>query len=165
MAEDTEVLLGEKETGAVSTSGWRGALFGLGTALAFSISPIFIRHGLEDLPSPLLGVTVGMIASTLAYGLILLFRSGASQGEAIPRRAMLLQLAAGALVGLSTWARWVALDLAPVGVVLALGRMSVPVVILLSPILVGKHLERVTARVWLGAALIVAGSLVLAFFG
>jgi uncharacterized membrane protein len=165
MAEDTEIILGEKEAREVSTAGWRSALYGLGTALAFSISPIFIRHGLQDLPSPLLGVTVGMIASTLAYGLILLFRRDGSRGEPIPRRAMGLQVAAGVMVGLSTWARWVALDLAPVGVVLALGRMSVPVVILLSPILIGGHLERVTLKVWLGAALIVAGSLVLAFYG
>lgn len=48
---------------------WRNSLYGLGTAVCFSISPIFIRGGLEQLPSPLLGVTVGMSFSALAYGL------------------------------------------------------------------------------------------------
>jgi len=46
-----------------------------------------------------------------------------------------------------------------------LGRLNVPVVILLAPMLVGKAVENVTLRVWLGAALIVAGSLILNFFG
>ena len=48
-------------------------------------------------------------------------------------------------------------------VVLALGRLNVPVVILLSIFLVGQQQERVTGRVWLGAALIVFGSLILIF--
>lgn len=145
-------------------TGWRAALFGLGAALCWAISPIFIRGGLKDLPSPLLGVTVGMTACVVAYGLALLFRRGRSPSLPIPRDALFFQLVAGVLVGLSTWARWIALDLAPVGVVLALGRLSVPVVILLAPLLVGQHLERVTARVWLGAALIVGGSLLLIMY-
>jgi uncharacterized membrane protein len=139
------------------------ALFGLGTALCFSISPIFIRHGMETLDSPLLGVTIGMVASALAYGLVLLVRRNGRAGPPIPRRMLLFQLAAGVLVGLSTWARWYALEYAPVGVVLALGRLNVPVVIFLSPILIGRHLERITWRVWLGAGLIVLGSVVLAY--
>lgn len=164
MAEKTELIHSKEKSRGAITGGWRGAVFGLGTAACFSISPVFIRHGLAGLPSPLLGVTAGMIASTVAYGVLLLFRRDSSSGTAIPKRALLLQLAAGVLVGLSTWARWLALDLAPVGVVLALGRLNVPVVIALSPVLIGQHLERVTPRVWLGAGLIVAGSIVLAYY-
>jgi uncharacterized membrane protein len=77
----------------------------------------------------------------------------------------LFQLVAAVFVGVSTWTRWIALDTAPVGVVLALGRLNVPVVLLLTPRLVGKAQENVTLRVWLGAAFIVAGSLILNFFG
>ena len=60
--------------------------------------------------------------------------------------------------------RWIALNTAPVAVVLALGRLNVPVVILLSPLLVGRLQERVTTRVWLGAALIITGSLILNYY-
>ncbi len=165
MAKQPEVVEIKKEGENVVASGWRGMLYGLGTALSFSISPIFIRRGLDNLPSPLLGVTIGMMASTLAYGIVLFLRRNHSPHEPIPRKALMFQITAGVLVGLSTWARWLALDIAPVGVVLALGRLNVPVVILLSPLLVGQQLERVNLRVWLGAALIVAGSLVLTFFG
>jgi drug/metabolite transporter (DMT)-like permease len=144
---------------------WRDSLFGLGVAVCFSISPIFIRGGLRDLNSPLLGVTIGMGFSALAYGITLLFRRRSIQQGPITRDAVWFQLAASVFVGVSTWTRWIALDLAPVGVVLALGRLNVPVVLLITPMLVGKAAENVTLRVWLGALLIVAGSLILNFFG
>jgi uncharacterized membrane protein len=67
------------------------------------------------------------------------------------------------LVGLSTWARWIALDLAPVAVVLAITMVSTPVVIVLSPYVAGKHLEQVTATLWAGAGLIIGGALLLTF--
>jgi drug/metabolite transporter (DMT)-like permease len=41
---------------------------GLSAAFFWAVSPIFIRLGLQDLPSPLLGVTIGVTASALAYG-------------------------------------------------------------------------------------------------
>ncbi len=163
MVEKTESLDADKgEQAAPLSRGWRSSLFGLGAALCFSISPVFIRHGLHDLPSSLLGVTIGMIFSTIAYGAALIFRRGPVNWEAIPYTALFFQLAAGVLVGLSTWARWFALDLAPVGVVVALGRLNVPIVIGLSPLLIGQHLEQVTYKVWLGAGLIIAGAFVLA---
>ena len=161
MAEGTGVAAEATARAARVASGWRASLFGLGAALCWSISPIFIRKGLEGLPSPLLGVTVGMVACVVAYGVALLVTRRYSRGSSIPRTALLYQLLAGGLVGLATWARWIALDLAPVGVVVALGRLSVPVVLVLAPLLVGQHLERVTIRVWLGAALIMGGSLLL----
>lgn len=144
---------------------WRDSLYGLGVAVCFSISPVFIRGGLKDLNSPLLGVTIGMGFSALAYGITLLFRPRRPVLEPIKGDALAFQLAASVFVGLSTWTRWVALDMAPVGVVLALGRLNVPVVILLAPLLVGQSAENVTMRVWLGAALVVGGSLILNFFG
>jgi len=144
---------------------WRDSMFGIGTALCFSISPIFIRGGLKDLPSPLLGVTIGMGLSALAYGVTLFFRRTQLIREPVTRDALIFQLAASVFVGLSTWTRWVAFDKASVSVVLSLGRLNVPVVILLTPLLVGNAQENVTPRVWLGAALIVAGSIILNFYG
>ncbi len=67
----------------------------------------------------------------------------------------------GLLVGVATWFRWIALDLTTVAVVLSINTISVPTVLLLAPLVMGRHHERVTARLWLGAGLVVAGSLVL----
>ena len=117
---------------------WRNSLLGLGAAICFAVSAIFIRHGLEGLPSPLLGVSVGMVFTAIAYGFVLVFRRKPIRQGAISRDAWLFQVMAGAVVGLATWARWVALDMAPVAVVMTLGRMNVPVVIFLAPLLVGR---------------------------
>jgi drug/metabolite transporter (DMT)-like permease len=143
---------------------WRVSIYGLGVAVCFSISPIFIRAGLEDLPSPLLGVTIGMAISAITYGILLLIRREPISEGAPPLDSISFQIAAGVLVGLSTWMRWIALDSAPVAVVLALGRLNVPVVILLSLILIGQETERISPKVVLGAALVVLGSLILIFF-
>ena len=143
---------------------WQRSLAGLGTALCFAIGAVFIRSGLEDLPSPLLGVTIGMVVTTIAYAILLIFQRRPLGLTDLSRDTVIFQLLAAVFVGLATWARWIALNMVPVAVVLTLGRLNVPVVILLSPLLVGRHLERVSARVWLGASLIIIGSLILNFY-
>jgi len=134
------------------------ARFGLACALMWALSPLLTVEGLDGGVSPLLGVTVGMLASVAAYAVVLAVRGGLG---AVGRGALAVKLAAGALVALATWSRWVALDDAAVGVVLALNLVSVPIVLFLAPILSGRHVERVTSRVWAGAALVVLGSLAL----
>jgi uncharacterized membrane protein len=161
MAESREQVPPVSQDSDTINVTWRNSLFGLGTAICFAISAIFIRNGLEGLPSPLLGVSVGMIITSVVYGVVLVFRRKQIRQGPIPRDAWLFQVAAGAIVGLATWARWIALDMAPVAVVMALGRTNVPVVIFLAPLLVGRKAERVTVRVWLGAVLIVAGAVIL----
>lgn len=146
-------------------TGWRSLWLGLGTALCWSISPIFIRFGLVDLPSPILGVTIGITACVLVYGLILGLRSLHSPLPPVTTDALVFKVIAALLVGLSTWARWIALDLAPVAMVLALSLVNVPIVNLFSPLLVGRDLEQVTIQVWLGSGLIVGGSIILIFLG
>jgi uncharacterized membrane protein len=164
MAESHELVPAAIQDADTIHVSWRNSLFGIGTAVCFAVSAIFIRGGLEGLPSPLLGVTVGMVITAISYGVLLLFRRRQVQQGTIPKDALLFQVAAGAAVGLSTWARWIALTMAPVAVVMTLGRMNVPVVLLLAPLLVGRKAERVTIRVWLGAALIIAGAVLLTLY-
>ena len=64
----------------------------------------------------------------------------------IAREALAFKVLAGVLVALATWWRWLAIDGADVAVVLALALVSVPIVLFLSPLLVGRHLERVTPQ-------------------
>jgi drug/metabolite transporter (DMT)-like permease len=134
----------------------RDARFGLACALMWALSPLLTVEGLDGGLSPLLGVTIGMLASVAAYAVVL-----GARGLAVPRRSLSVKLLAGVLVAFATWSRWVALDDAAVGVVLALNLVSVPIVLFLAPVLSGRHLEQVTARVWAGAALVVCGSLAL----
>jgi len=141
----------------------RASWMGLAAAFFWALSPIFIRVGLQGLPSPMLGVTIGVTASAISYAIILLWQRERWFGVPITNEAWTFKLLAGVLVGLSTWMRWVALDLAPVAVVLALTMISSPLVILLSPLISGKHLERVTAMLWAGTGLILFGALLLTF--
>lgn len=145
--------------GAAPDAGWTASLFGLGTALCWAVSPILIRQGLRGLPSPLLGVTIGLVAATLAYGLLLL--PGGRRRLAASREALAWKLAAGILVGVSTWSRWYAVALVPVAVVLGLGLLSVPTVMAAAPLLVGRQLEPITPPVLAGSALVAGGALVL----
>lgn len=141
---------------------WTASLAGLGAAMAWAISPIFIRRGLREIDAPLAGVTVSMIAAVVAYGLALLLRRPRRAGASSPsRRAVASKLIAGALVGLATWTRWYALSLLPVAEVLGLALLSVPTVMVLAPLLAGRDVERVTVPVLGGAALVIAGALVL----
>jgi drug/metabolite transporter (DMT)-like permease len=141
---------------------WRPLLWGLAAAFCMSLSPIFIRQGLEGLPSPILGVTVGVTTSAVAYGLVLIVRRFYTSLGAVTWDSLGFKLTAGILVGLATWSRWVALDLAPVAIVLSLMLISVPITNLIAPLLVERHLERITARVWFGSLLIAGGALILA---
>ncbi|MCL6551883.1 MAG: hypothetical protein K6W08_01990, partial [Firmicutes bacterium] len=137
-----------------------GVVYGLGASLCWAISPVFVRHGLAGLPSPLLGLTLGLVPCVLAYAVGLPWRRAELHGV-VRSRAFAVKIAAGALAGLSQWARWIALDLAPVGVVLALSQISVPVVLALSRLLGERHGEAVSGRLWLGASATVAGVLLL----
>jgi drug/metabolite transporter (DMT)-like permease len=144
-------------------TGWRSLLPGLTAAFCWAVSPIFIRYGLTVLPSPMLGLTIGITASTLGYGLVLAIRGLSSPLSQIPASALLTKVMAGILVALATWTYWTAFGLTPVAIVLALALLSVPVVNILSPLVVERELEQVTVQVWFGSGLIVLGSLVLIF--
>jgi drug/metabolite transporter (DMT)-like permease len=137
------------------------ALPALACALCWALSPALTVRGLEGLDDPLLGLTLGLVVSTVGYLLAFgAWRRGLGLRTA-GRGALAVKLLAGVLVGLSTWGRWAALDSTTVAAVLALNLLSIPVVLVASPLMVGRHAEHVTARVWAGAALVVAGSLLL----
>jgi uncharacterized membrane protein len=109
-------------------------------------------------------VTVGILVNVIIYGVLVWWRRAEWAGKPTPRSAVQWQVAAAIFVALATWARWIAIDITPVAVVSAIERLSVPVVIVLSLVMLDQTHERVNWRVWLGGALIVTGALILTFF-
>jgi uncharacterized membrane protein len=133
----------------------------LACAMCWALSPALTVRGLRGLDDPLLGLTLGLAVSTAGYALAFAAVRRSLGLRTAGRQALAIKLLAGVLVGLSTWGRWAALDRTTVAAVLALNLLSIPVVLLASPLIAGRNVERVTGRVWTGAALVVAGSLLL----
>jgi drug/metabolite transporter (DMT)-like permease len=148
--------------GGVESPRLADSLPALGCAFLWALSPIFILRGLEGFDSPLIGLTVGLVVSVATFvPCYALWRGRGRAWRAVSGAVGTLKLVAGLLVGVSTWWRWAALEDASVGVVLALSLLSVPVVLLLAPIIAGRQLENVTAGLWAGAGLVVVGALIL----
>jgi drug/metabolite transporter (DMT)-like permease len=145
-------------------SSLRDTGFAWGTAAAWALSALFTVEGFRQVEDPLVGVTVSLCAASLAYGVLMLVvrepvRLRGSGG------ALALKLFAGVVVALATWSRWLGLETASVGVVLALQLLSVPVVLLLAPMVAHRGVEDVPPRLWGGSTVVVAGALVLILAG
>jgi DME family drug/metabolite transporter len=141
---------------------WRDSTFAVATSFMWALSPIFTVQGLEEMDSPLLGVTLGVVFSALAYAALLAAWPGTRmRARRLPRAGVALKALGGVIVALATWSRWLALDLAAVGVVLSMNLLSVPVVLLLARLTPAGQAEQLDLRVWVGAALVVVGSLIL----
>ncbi|MEM7346245.1 MAG: DMT family transporter [Chloroflexota bacterium] len=147
-------------------TGWQSYVYALGTAICFAISPLFIRYGLDIVPSPMIGSTVGMGVCVIGYiGLLTVQGGWRDTPRWVKTQTMLTwQLTGGVVAGLATGARWIALETVQIAPVVALSRLSVPIILFLSPIVVGQQHEQVTMRIWMGAIAILGGSLLLIFY-
>jgi drug/metabolite transporter, DME family len=148
--------------GRASTARAADAGPAFGCAFMWALSPIFILRGLDGFDSPVAGLTVGLVVSVLAFvPLLVLWRGAGPAWAAVKGSAGALKLIAGVLVAVATWWRWAALEDTSVGAVLALNLLSVPTVLVLAPVIAGRHVERVTLSLWAGAGLVISGALVL----
>jgi drug/metabolite transporter (DMT)-like permease len=137
----------------------RDSIFAFGTAFMWALSAVLTVEALKGLDSPLLGVTLGLIAATAALGGALAARGALGTIRSIAGGSLAFKVSAAVLVAIATWFRLLALDDTDVAIVLAAGLTNVPVTLVLAPILVGRHVERVDVRVWLGALLVASGVL------
>jgi drug/metabolite transporter (DMT)-like permease len=152
-------LLASRGSGRVAIE--RDSVFAFGTAFMWALSAVLTVEALEGLDSPLLGVTLGLLAATAALGGALAARGSLGAIRLIARNTLALKLFAAVLVAFATWFRLLALGETDVAVVLATNLVGVPITLVLAPMMVGRHLEQANARVWLGGLLVVAGVLVL----
>jgi len=153
------IAMGNRK-GAVRDSGLvPGVLSALGTALCWSISPIFVRQGLEGIPSPSAAASVGLLTSALLYsGLVAIRRRGTIKVN-LDRSTRVLLGIGGTLAALSLWMQWTAFNLAVVAVVLVIMQLTPALVPILARI--GAPLAGLVplSRVYPGVAGIVGGSL------
>jgi drug/metabolite transporter (DMT)-like permease len=131
--------------------------FALAASLSWGTSPLFIRWGLEDLSSPVIGVTIGLAAAAALYAIVLVSGRAPTTTGTPPgvRRWVLI---GGVLVAVAIAAQWTALDLVEVNVVVTLQQVATPVVVLVAPFIVGTAIEQWTWRLILGMVAVIAGS-------
>ena len=152
-------ILASRGTGDVRID--RDSIFAFGTAFMWALSAVLTVEALEGLDSPLLGVTLGLLAATAALGGALAARGSFGAIRSIARNTLALKLSAAVLVAFATWFRLLALDETDVAVVLATNLVGVPITLVLAPMMVGRHLEQADARVWVGGLLVIVGVLAL----
>ncbi len=150
-------------SGRLTSGHWTNPTLALLATLCFSISPIFVRWGLDEFDHPLLGLAVGMAVTVPAMHLSSRMLTG--QWVSVPRGARRWLLSGGLTAAIALTAQWTAFALIPVGVAISLQQMSTPVVLVVGPVLLSAPAERATPRLIGGAALVVAGSIVVALFG
>jgi len=151
-------LLASRGSGTVIE---RDSIFAFGTAFMWALSAVLTVKALEGLDSPLLGVTLGLLAATVALGAALIAHGSLGAIRSIARNTLALKLSAAVLVAFATWFRLLALGETDVAVVLATNLVAVPITLVLAPMMVERHLEQADARVWLGGLLVGAGVLAL----
>jgi len=152
-------LLASRGSGDVRIE--RDSVFAFGTAFMWALSAVLTVEALKGLDSPLLGVTLGLLAATATLGGALLARGSFGAIRSIAAGSLALKLSAAVLVAFATCFRLLALGETDVAVVLATNLVGVPITLVLAPLLVGRHLEQADARVWGGGLLVVAGVLAL----
>ena len=138
-------------------------LFGLAAAASFSLSAILIRKGLATGAPPLVGLWIGFTVSLLIYmpGFVSGIRR-ATPGE-MAVGSSVFQVLAGVAITLAMWFRYIAMYTVPIGVVTALGRLNIPIILIVSPWLFKAKIDATSPRVWLGSILIVGGATMIVF--
>jgi uncharacterized membrane protein len=133
--------------------GWALAIF---AAFCFGSSPILIKEGLAGLGSPLVGIMIAQIFAALACGLSLGGLRRFRRIFLIDRRSAIFWILTGVFLVMGRFFRWAALDLAPVNLVAPI--LGIVPLATVGFSYVFLRIERVTARLWLGAVLVVIGA-------
>lgn len=133
--------------------------FALGSACFAALTAIFGKAGVETMNSDL-ATFVRAIVILVVTGLILTLRREWERPAELSARALVFLVLSGVATGLSWLCYYRALQLGPASQVAPVDKLSVALVIILAVVFLG---EKATPKTLLGGALIVAGSLVLAF--
>lgn len=136
----------------------------LAVATTWGATPILIRRGLEDLPAPLLGVAIGMVAAAIAGSIIVRFRLRPQFGGSLRSVAPWI-LASGTVVGLAITSQWQAFDTIEIAIAITLFQISTPVVVFAAPLISRERIDRPTPIMIFGMLAVVGGSILVILSG
>jgi transporter family protein len=134
-------------------------VYALLSALFASLTAIFAKLGVEEVPSNLATAVRTVVILLLVWGIV--FAKGEQKAlGSLPRQAVLFLIVSGLATGLSWLFYFKALQIGDVSKVAPVDKLSVALTILLSALFLK---EAVTLRTLGGAALILVGTLVIAW--
>ena len=129
-------------------------------ALCYSTNPVLVKFGLRISNEPLLGASIGMMASTVVYVAYYFLTGQMRDLFTIPRWVGWYFVVAGLFSTLGVFSFFAALQYIPAAVVAPLTSAAPLVTLTLSHFLL-KEMERITRADMLGTILIVLGVVLL----
>ena len=140
-------------------------MFGLAAAGSFSVSAVLIRSGLATGAGSLPGLWVGFLVAFAIYAVVFSVTRDhpGKPVNAVQMQAYLIQILAGAAMAFGMWFRYIAMNTVPIGVVTALGRLNIPLILIVSPWILKTRLDAPNLAVWLGSLLIIGGATLIVF--
>lgn len=139
------------------TLDWR--LFAFGSAFFAALTALFGKIGVAEMNSNL-ATFVRTIVIAAVTALLLTLRGEWERPESLSSKGILFLVLSGAATGFSWLCYYRALQLGPVSRVAPIDKLSVVWVILLSVVFLGESL---TWKTGIGAGLVAAGAVLLAF--
>jgi transporter family protein len=133
-------------------------VFALGSAFFAGLTAILGKIGVQGVNSNL-ATFIRTIVILIVIAAIISFRGEWQRTEGISKHALIFLALSGIATGLSWLCYYRALQLGPASQVAPVDKLSVAFAILLAIIFLG---EKLTMKTFLGGALVIAGSLVLA---
>ena len=134
-------------------------IYALLSALFAALTAIFAKVGIKGVDTDLATAIRTVVILILAWG-IAFFRGGTSTINTLSKQNIIFLCLSGVATGLSWIFYFQALQLGKVSQVAPVDKLSVAIAIILSAIFLGEPL---TAKVIVGASLIIGGTLVLIF--
>jgi drug/metabolite transporter (DMT)-like permease len=138
----------------ISGSALRGYIFAFSAAIAYAASQVVAREGVAEFDAPLVGTTIALAFGTAGFVLIALRNFGAPVSDF--RRGALFFASAGIFSATGVSGMFLAVNQAEVVIVSPISSTH-PLFTLLFAAIFLRDLERITLRVVVGGALVVAG--------
>ncbi len=132
-------------------------MYALLSALFAALTAIFAKIGIKDVNTDLATAIRTVVILFLAWG-IAYFRGGVNSIQTLTRHNILFLVLSGIATGLSWIFYFKALQLGKVSQVAPVDKLSVAIAIILSIVFLG---ETLTPKLFIGALLIIAGTIVL----
>jgi uncharacterized membrane protein len=135
-------------------------LYGLGAAIFWGGSTIFIKFGLEKGGTPVVGSLIAYLAASIAISPSLLNRKNRTEILNAERKSLQIALMSGLATNIAQWLRYVALGYASVIIVTFLIR-TISLWILLLSFIFNREYESFSRWVLLGNALLMVGTILI----